>query len=342
MTIADSVEIRLKGQICRASPDHFRPVATDADKRALFKESVKHVILEQSSYCNRRCGFCPNVGLTRIKEENLLPKALFEKIVGELAEIEFGGVVLFHLYNEPLAASDVLIERMAWARSRLPDCMFGFNTNGDYLTRPILDRLNEAGCDQIFVSVYGPRHGEWDDAYVRNRVLKIAKTLGVDDPLVETPGLRYQITTQVGRIRLFIAARNLWISGYDRGGLVPELARTRTSPCTSPISDFLVDHRGWVLPCCNVYTDEPEHLKHTIGRLEDQTIFDAYASATAQAWRNGLLRYSPGGELCESCTRNDHPGSGTPQSRADLDAVRVSLGLDAAEPAGPRPDPSAS
>jgi hypothetical protein len=322
-----SFEVKIAPFACRLTADHFRPVTDQAARKALFKASVQHVILELSSYCNRRCGFCPNVGLTRIKDENLMPAPLYEKIIRELAEIEFDSSVLFHLYNEPLAAKEVLLERMAYARPLLPNARFGLNTNGDYLRPSVLAALDEAGCDHIFVSIYGPRHGEWDDAYVRRRVLAMARLLKVEGKLREKLGVQYAISGQVGRIRIDIGARNLWKSGYDRGGTIPELARPRKSPCVSPVTEFLVDHRGWVLPCCNVYTDLKDHLDYTLGRLESQTIFDAYAGGSAVEWRDELLGFNPGGPLCGNCSRGDDPLDGSPPAQAALDSVRRGLGL---------------
>lgn len=327
-------DVRLSPYGCRLTRDHFRRVESEQRRKALFKQSVKNVVLEISSYCNRRCGFCPNVGLTRITEENLMPAALFEKVVGELAEIDFDQSLLFHLYNEPLAAKDVLLERMTFARSRLPRARFGINTNGDYLTKRILSELDAAGCDRIFVSIYGPRHGEWDDAYIERRVIATAKRLGLVAEFEAKQGLLYAMRGSVGRIQLDIAGRNLWETGYDRGGTIPELSKRRKSPCVSPVTEFLVDHRGWVLPCCNVYTDLPDHVDHTLGRLEHLTIFDVYADKAARSWRDGLLRFEPGGSLCENCTRGDDPRDGSSEAKAKLDSVRDRLGLAAAHAPG--------
>ena len=323
----DSWDVKAAPFGCRLQRDHFRCPESAADKRNLFKTTVRNVVLELSAYCNRRCGFCPNRELTRFGEERLLAEPIFNKIIEELAEIEFGGSVLFHLYNEPLAAPEVLLARVAYARDRLPLARFSLNTNGDYLDLAMATALEAAGMNHMFVSIYGPRHGEWEDDYVRRRVLMAAERLGVIADLVEVPGQSYSVSPVFGRMKLDICARNLWNTGSDRGGTVPELARKRTSPCLAPATEFIVDHRGWVLPCCNVYTDFESHLAHVIGRLENQSIFDAYASGPAQAWRTGLLQFEPGGSLCATCSRGDNPKDDVEAARTELTAMRNELGL---------------
>lgn len=300
-----------------------------ARSAASFARSVQHVVLELSAYCNRRCGFCPNTAGTRLKGETLMPQAIFERVIADLASIDYAATIYFHLYNEPLAAPEVLLARMRQARVRLPRSHFSLNTNGDYLTPELLAELESAGLNSLFVSIYGPDHGRWDDDYIRKRVRRVAKILGLTGMPTERPNLEHAMAGRVGAVALRIAGRNLWSTGYDRGGLVPELRVARSSPCLAPFTEFLVDHRGYALPCCNVYTDRPDHLAYTVGDLNDPSvdIFTVYAGARLRAWRKGLLAFKPGGDLCGGCSRGNYVALDTADNRAALTQLRERLDL---------------
>lgn len=60
----------------------------------------RNVELEINSMCNRKCGYCPNVSAQR--PSGYMDESLFEKIVRELAEMDFDGNVSYHFYGEPL------------------------------------------------------------------------------------------------------------------------------------------------------------------------------------------------------------------------------------------------
>jgi hypothetical protein len=323
-----AAEIEMGHFRARIERDLFRTLRDEDAKRRLFLNSVKRVNLEISSYCNRRCGFCPNRDGNRLSSQTFMPQAMFEKAVLDLESIGFSKPLYFHLYNEPLAAPEVLVERMAFARPRLAQSTFAITTNGDYLTQAMFERLEAAGCDKISVSVYGPSHGQWDDVYIKERVLEIATELDLREALIERPGWEYRISGTIGRIRIDVGGYNLWRLGYDRGGLIPELGVMRSSPCLAPISDVNIDFRGYMLPCCNVYTDDPKHLAYTFGNLSDADIFTLYAGAVAQEWRRSLLRFDPGGSLCSSCSRGNLPEFDTPANRSALNRLRQAMGID--------------
>jgi 8-amino-3,8-dideoxy-alpha-D-manno-octulosonate transaminase len=85
-----------------------------------------------------------------------MPRALFEKIVEDLAAINFSRTLSFHFYNEPLM-DERLPALVAHARKRLPRCVFDLSSNGDYLTPALTEALFEAGLDSIHVSLHSAR-----------------------------------------------------------------------------------------------------------------------------------------------------------------------------------------
>src|SRR5262245_6641940 len=115
-------------------PAHFVAANSRDEARTLFASSVKVVEIEIFTYCNRACWFCPNSKIDRRSSNNYMDEALYLRILSELAEIDYCGIVNFNRYNEPLA-DRVILDRLRQARALLPKATLQTYTNGDYLTR---------------------------------------------------------------------------------------------------------------------------------------------------------------------------------------------------------------
>ena len=77
------------------------------------------VAIEVSSYCNRKCSYCPVS-----KEEEKIPKEfmemdLFKKIIRQLQDMNFKGSIMYHFYNEPLL-DERLPEFISYVTTNLP------------------------------------------------------------------------------------------------------------------------------------------------------------------------------------------------------------------------------
>jgi cyclic pyranopterin phosphate synthase len=114
------------------------------------------VEIEVNSRCNRRCSYCPNSQPDRPAAQNLMSRDLYERIIDQLAAIDFSGRLSFHFFNEPLLRKD-LATLVAHARARLPHAYFGLYTNGDLLDDARYAILLAAGIDHFLVT----RHS-WD------------------------------------------------------------------------------------------------------------------------------------------------------------------------------------
>jgi GTP 3',8-cyclase len=100
------------------------------------------VNLETSSSCNRKCSYCPVSRFPR-PQSNLSMKAIF-KIAANLKQIGFKGEIAFTGYNEPLMDSRI-VEIIKVFRNALPKNKLIIYTNGDFLTAPLLKKLNQWG-----------------------------------------------------------------------------------------------------------------------------------------------------------------------------------------------------
>jgi radical SAM protein with 4Fe4S-binding SPASM domain len=120
-------------------------------KYGILPFGLGKVYIETSSVCNRRCKFCPNYKYPR--EPALMEEWIFKKIIDELAEINFHGVLAPHLFNEPLLDSR-LENFVKYARKKLPEVRIKIFTNGDFLTIKKFRKLLKAGVDEFSVTQY--------------------------------------------------------------------------------------------------------------------------------------------------------------------------------------------
>src|SRR5262245_39356981 len=85
----------------------FRPYRDIVRSRELFAQFVDLVEIENHSYCNRVCWFCPNVFMDRRTVNHVMPEELFRAIISDLASIEYDRALVWSRYHEPLAHDSI-------------------------------------------------------------------------------------------------------------------------------------------------------------------------------------------------------------------------------------------
>ena len=150
-------------------PRHFSATGTRDEAKALFAFSVKLVEVEVFTYCNRTCWFCPNSRIDRRSSNLYMDEELYLKILSELAEIDYRGVVTYSRYNEPLA-DRIILTRLRQARAALPNAILSTHTNGDYLNREYLDALRDAGLNRITIMNYLGNDDQFSDRETLTRM----------------------------------------------------------------------------------------------------------------------------------------------------------------------------
>lgn len=93
---------------------------------------IKLLELELHSYCNRQCDWCPNSYIDRKSTTTFLDNDVFNKLMHELKDKGFNGVISFSRYNEPFSKPKDLEESIFIINSLLPKVKLVANTNGDY------------------------------------------------------------------------------------------------------------------------------------------------------------------------------------------------------------------
>ncbi len=281
--------------------------ASDIDlgtARTLFARWVKLVEIENHSYCNRVCWFCPNSFVDRRSEASPISPELYRKLLDNLAEIGYSQTLVWARYHEPMA-HDSIYTNLALARAALPRAFLTIHTNGDYLSRDTVRLLEATGIDQVRVNLY-VANGQ---PYTPDAVAKLSEQLQRRTSLqlvpAETPG---QSELKGSNIHIPVFAPNFNLGMASRGGSLATIsglnAYQRTSACFSPIQHVVVDFNGKGMLCCQVRSDVPEHNTAVMGdlSLNDYTLFHYYRDLAPA--RKALLMAGKKEGVCRTCTAN--------------------------------------
>lgn len=280
-------------------PGHFKEIENKSACQDIFKASIEMVEIEIFSYCNRRCGFCPNSFIDRISQNQYMPEKFYKNIINDLAKIRYNKKISYSRYNEPLA-DEIILERLRYARRKLLDAVLHTNTNGDYLTYDYLEKLRGAGLNSLHIQAYAA-----NNTYINEEIIclidKKMKNLTLDYYWTAKDDDYVEAVAELSGMKVIMYGKDFSVYGCDRGGLLDRKEKPRTSPCLFPFKYFYIDYNGSVVPCCNIRSDAPEHHGFVIGNVNESSIFDIYASVAAARWRRDLFNFACKKGPCAKC-----------------------------------------
>jgi hypothetical protein len=299
--------------------DLFRAVTEREAAKRIFAASVQRVEIETHSYCNRRCSYCPNVTGDRLGENIHMALPTWRLVLDNLAEVGFAKNFILNSYNEPLADRAILA-RLREARAALPGARLMIYTNGDYLDPGYIADLAEAGLNALHISIHMRKDDRYSDLYAVNRMLEVAVRIGIAAKITTVRANEF-VVARVPHATMEIEMRgiNFTKHGTDRGGLIADIKppAPRRAPCFFPFAHFHIGFSGNVVPCCHIRSDRTEHAPYRIGNLAEYgSIFQAFTSATAAAWRRELVGSQPKRAPCDTCSASFLQG---PQAAAAFD-----------------------
>ena len=275
--------------------------------RDLFARFVDQVEIENHDFCNRICWFCPNSFIDRRSRLRLMNDDVFNKIIENLAEIDYDGNLTWSRYHEALADHSIF-DRIAAARRALPRATLVVISNGDYMDRSTLPQLEAAGVDRLILDLYLPDGKERDEKAQEKGLRQFSRRTGLT--LEPSNNVGYAITGSRLKATLEIPCYTEDTIS-TRGGLVevPKLTSyRRRAVCMAPVRHMVIDYNGRGMLCCQTRSDAPGHEDAIIGDLNrpGYGLFHLYRDLGAA--RRALL--SPGEKSgpCLSCdVRDDGP-----------------------------------
>lgn len=303
-----TLNVLVKAAFANALPDDLLTDAISIDRaKQLFSQYVDQVEIENHSFCNRICWFCPNAFIDRRSVSHEMPEHVFETIIGGLSEIGYAGVLTWSRFHEALA-SPRIFERLRAARAALPRAGLVMISNGDYLNRKTLPRLEELGLDRLIIDLYMPDGKERNEKAIASGLRKFSRRTGMAlEPTAEfsyrVVGLGMKATVDIP----FYTESNI----STRGGLVQVeklSSYRRRAVCMAPIRHVVIDYNGKGMMCCQTRSDAPAHRQAIIGDLAEPGygLFHLYRDLGAT--RRALLSPGEKAGVCLTCdVRDDGP-----------------------------------
>ena len=270
---------------------------------------IRKVDIELHDYCNRECDWCPR-GVLERSSGAIFPEDEYIKVLTELNDNGFGDlnnpktspVLTFARYNEPLAFPELLIERIGIASDILSSKVrFEVNTNGDYLTSEILNRLH---IDSLNIMDYDCRGREyWKERFSELGIMVIREA-------------KHTITGMSATIKKIKVSLD-WsqeCSIENRGGLVdiqslsnPKILNgaRRTYPCIEPLLMISIEADGTMMPCYNMLSEAEEHEDYIVGNVFETSLVELFNSEKMKNIRRQIVsgdwQHFP--EQCKYCNR---------------------------------------
>ncbi|WP_026650998.1 radical SAM/SPASM domain-containing protein [Butyrivibrio proteoclasticus] len=241
------------------------------DNQPLFN----HIEIETINRCNGTCSFCPVNKNVDPRKKAVMSRELFEKIIGQLEEMQYSGRLSLFSNNEPLL-DDRIVELSRYAREHLPKARIHMYSNGTLFT---LEKFKELIplLDELII-----------DNYNQNLELNRPSREIVDycnaHPELE---LNKKVTV--------VLRKPLEILN-SRGGDAPnrkELVEYPDDRCMLPFKQMIVRPTGEVSLCCSDAVG-----RWTLGDLSKEPILDVWYGTKFTKVREALYK---GRKYCGNC-----------------------------------------
>jgi radical SAM protein with 4Fe4S-binding SPASM domain len=199
------------------------------------------VNLETFGRCNRKCSCCFNSDAFLDRDVGAMDEKIYNKVIGELSEMNYAGRLSTHYYGEPLL-DERIVDLTGYAREKCPYAYLMFGSNGDFLTDALLVELIRAGLDRILVTNYNETSND--------SLVNLARKYPSYMTYRELKDLK--ITNRAGRL-------------YNKDN------KKIDDPCLRPSRQLTINWKGNVLLCCNDYYED-----HLLGNVMDRPLIEIW------------------------------------------------------------------
>lgn len=230
------------------------------------------ISVEISTYCNRKCSYCPNYNHETPKlyaDENIVYKT-----IDYLAELNYSGWVSFSFYNEP-TLDERLITFIKYANNKIPKATIMMFSNGDFLNIEKTKEYKDAGVDQFIITIH-----DKNPEKLFAKLSEIQKEIGAS--------FYIQI----------LKPENL----QTRAGEI-NIKTSKPFKYCDFIRSPVIDKDGNMLICCNDY-----FRKNKMGNITEKPLLEIWNKAEYKSLRKELrsnlknaVKNKTVPELCQKC-----------------------------------------
>lgn len=277
----------------------------NSEGRDRFLNNVCIIEIENNSKCNRRCDYCINSHIYRKKENEILHENAFKRLIDELADLNYSRLITFHRYNEPFwSQNEMILSRIRYARKRLPNATLIASTNGDYLDSEYLNRIANAGLDELYIQYHVDNFKEFSIKEKMEMLSSINLKVGCfrGKFIIQDTSIVF-VAVKSPFKKLTIQMHDFINDGFDRGGILKSQNEEITGACWGPLSTLTVDYNGSVMICCNCVSYYEPHMKYIIGNIYNSKIVDIYNSSLARKYQFDFVE-GKREKMCNHCTLN--------------------------------------
>lgn len=241
------------------------------------------VEISDSGTCNRLCSFCPRSDSEYENKKIFIDRALHNKLIKELSEVKFSGLLGYSGFNEPLLNKSIY-QNIKFSRSLLPNAKIELTTNGDVLNEERLKMLFDNGLTTILISAYDGHEQAKNFLALCNKV-------------------NLKKEQFVIRHRYLPPEKNFGITLSNRGGMLKN-ATFKINPLTQPLNNkcnypsytFFMDYNGDVLMCSHDWGK-----KNILGNLNKNSFYEIWTSKKSELARKKLINANRHFSPCNVC-----------------------------------------
>lgn len=231
----------------------------------------RSVELEINSMCNRKCPYCPNVSTQR--PSGYMTEALFQKIIADLAQMNFDGNVSYHFYGEPMLDKR-LFGFVEYTVRHAPRCRPVIYSNGDFMTLDIFRKYAKLARTRFLITQH-------DNQMTPNLQEILGEASAEEQAHIE--------------VRFANSFRMMNRSGLIKTMSVP--LEPLEMPCDSPLATMVITMTGNVVACCNDYFET-----EIVGNVATHSLSQVWCSEPFERFRTALSKGDrTASKLCSSC-----------------------------------------
>ena len=237
---------------------------------------LRTIEIETINRCNGSCSFCPVNKNADTRVFQRMSTELFEKIINQLAQMNYSGKLALFSNNEPFLDKR-LIEFQKYAREHLPLCKMHLFTNGMLLTIEKFLQLIPY-LDELIIDNYS------DDGQIPGNLNEIITYCR------RNPELIAKVTVVLRKQEELLSSRGGEASNRQ---LLPDVD---SDTCALPFQQMIIRPDGKVSLCCN----DPLG-KYTLGDLTLESIAEVWRGKRFQHIRNQLKIGRSKLDKCRKC-----------------------------------------